>query len=423
MKKVANSKAGRGRLLTSKLFNIHTIPIIIALFIVLLSIGYSAFGTTLNISGATVDVRIDADIRVTGINIDSASNGGISTYEDYNVSNISMGANLPNSNSTLTYKVKVTNFGNVEMGIYAINNLPSNLEYELSDYTLQDKICVNGQCSLGIIKEFYITIKYKDGGYDSSNTIYPLNLDIDFRSFHQVTYEGFTSTSGYPKEVIDGGDLIVNFIERVPDVQIKIGNVSLANNLYTFNSDQRYLYIPVGRITDDVTITFIADPPTITFALVNSSAINSNGWAKENFYVEATITDNSGKGIASASSCTTTSSMCTPNASFTGTTKNFYITTEGSNVACVTATDNNGKSTTVCSDPYKLDKTAPTAGTATFTGTLGSNNWYTSNVTVNIENGTDSLSGHYQTTVSGGSWADDLISSFNISSQYNGIYF
>ena len=285
------------------------------------------------------------------------------------------------------------------MGIYAINNLPSNLEYELSGYTLQDKICVNNQCSLGITKEFYITIKYKDGGYNASNTTYPLSLDIDFRSFHTVTYEGFTSTSSYPKEVIDGGDLIVNFTQRVPDVEIKIGNVSLSSNSYTFDSEQRYLYIPEGNITDDVTITFIADPPTITFALVDNSAINGNGWAKENFYVEATIVDNSGKGIASASSCATTSSTCTPNTSFTGNTKNFYITTEGSNVACVTATSNNGKSTTVCSDPYKLDKTAPTAGTATFTGTLGSNDWYTTNVTVNVRNGSDSLSGH-STTVS-----------------------
>ena len=310
-----------------------------------------------------------------------------------------MGTNLPNSNSSITYKISVTNFGNVEMGIYTINNLPSNLEYELSGYTLKDKICVNNQCSLGITKEFYITIKYKDGGYNASNTTYPLSLDIDFRSFHTVTYEEFTSTSSYPKEVIDGGDLIVNFTQRVPDVEIKIGNVSLNSNSYTFDSEQRYLYIPEGNITDDVTITFIADPPTITFALVDNSVINSNGWAKENFYVEATIVDNSGKGIASASSCATTSSTCTPNASFTGNTKNFYITTEGSNVACVTATSNNGKSTTVCSDPYKLDKTAPTAGTATFTGTLGSNDWYTTNVTVNVRNGSDSLSGH-STTVS-----------------------
>ena len=144
-----------------------------------------------------------------------------------------------------------------------------------------------------------------------------------------------------------------------------------------------------------------AEAPTIVFNLVDGSAINSNGWAKENFYVRATVTDNSGSGMASGSSCTTNSSSeCTPSASFTGTTKDFYISTEGSNRACVQVTDNNNKTTKVCSDTYKLDKTAPTAGTATFGGTLGSNNWYTGNVTVNVANGSDSLSGHLSTTSS-----------------------
>ena len=142
-----------------------------------------------------------------------------------------------------------------------------------------------------------------------------------------------------------------------------------------------------------------ADAPTIVFNLVNSSAINNNGWAKNDFYLRATITDNSGTGIASGSSCTTNSSSeCTPVASFTGTTKDFLISVEGSNRACIQVTDNNNKTTKVCSNTYKLDKTAPVAGTATFSGTVGSNSWYTSNVTVNKVNGSDSLSGHASTT-------------------------
>ena len=142
-----------------------------------------------------------------------------------------------------------------------------------------------------------------------------------------------------------------------------------------------------------------AEAPTIVFSLVTSGAINSNGWAKSDFYIRATITDNSGTGIQSGMSCTTNSSSeCTPSASFTGTTKDFLISVEGSNRACVQVTDNNNKTTKVCSDTYKLDKTAPVAGTATFSGTSGSNSWYRSNVTVNKVNGTDSLSGHASTT-------------------------
>ena len=142
-----------------------------------------------------------------------------------------------------------------------------------------------------------------------------------------------------------------------------------------------------------------AEAPTIVFNLVNSSAINGNGWANKDFYLRATITDNSGTGIQSGSSCTTNSSSeCTPSAAFTGTTKDFLISVEGTNRACIQVTDNNNKTTKVCSNTYNLDKTAPTAGTATFTGTIGSNNWYTTNVTVNVFNGSDALSGHNSTT-------------------------
>ena len=141
-----------------------------------------------------------------------------------------------------------------------------------------------------------------------------------------------------------------------------------------------------------------AEAPTIVFSLVDSSAINNNR-ANKDFYVRATITDNSGMGIQGGSSCTTNSSSeCTPSATFTGTIKDFLISVEGTNRACIQVTDNNNKTSKVCSDAYNLDKTAPVAGTATFTGNLGSNSWYTSNVTVNKVNGSDALSGHSSTT-------------------------
>ena len=43
-------------------------------------------------------------------------------YEDYNHNAILMNVKLPKPNSTITYKVKVTNFGNQEMGIFELNN-------------------------------------------------------------------------------------------------------------------------------------------------------------------------------------------------------------------------------------------------------------------------------------------------------------
>ena len=246
-----------------KIFNIRNIPIVVAIIVVLLSVGYSAFGTSLNISDIAVNVRVEADIRLTGISVDSYTSNAVSSYENYNVSNISTNINLPNSDSTITYKVSVTNFGNAEMGIFAINNLPSNLEYELIDYNLHDKICNNSQCSLGVTKEFYITIKYNNGGYNSGNTNYALNLEFDFRPYYTVMYEGIIN-NGYPTEVISGGDLVVNFIEDVPNVEIRMDGIVIDENSYTFDSKQNYLLVP--DVSGNVIVTY-TDPTLITILL------------------------------------------------------------------------------------------------------------------------------------------------------------
>ncbi len=131
------------------------------------------------------------------------------------------------------------------------------------------------------------------------------------------------------------------------------------------------------------TVKVDANAPTISYKLLNSSDINSSGWADADFTVTATITDNSGTGISSMSSCQTNStSSCTPNSTFTGTTKNFTISTNGSNRICIEATDNNGKTATICSGTYKLDKTTPSVTFTRTSGTLGSNSWYRSSVGV-----------------------------------------
>ena len=143
-----------------------------------------------------------------------------------------------------------------------------------------------------------------------------------------------------------------------------------------------------------------ADGPLITYA-VQGAPFNNNGWAKSDFYVKGTIQDQSGLGIKSAKWCSSTSGTCTPVADLNGTVLNSLISSESSNNRiCIQATDNNNKtSEVICSDTYKLDKTAPIAGTFNIDGTLGSNDWYITNVIITANNGTDSLSGHASTTL------------------------
>ena len=110
-------------------------------FIVGLSIGYSAFASKLNITGVVTKVRLKNDIRITNLTIDNSSNNGESKYNEYNKTKLDIGVKLPQNTSTVTYKIEVTNIGNVEMGILSIENLPEDLDYELTDYTLKEKIC------------------------------------------------------------------------------------------------------------------------------------------------------------------------------------------------------------------------------------------------------------------------------------------
>lgn len=73
------------------------------------SVGYSAFNTTLSVSGDAI-VRRDADIRITNLELISKSNGGAETYNSsYSRSLTSMSVSLPNTNSTVVYRVTVSN--------------------------------------------------------------------------------------------------------------------------------------------------------------------------------------------------------------------------------------------------------------------------------------------------------------------------
>ena len=221
------------------------------MFLVLsVSIGYSSLTTSLNITGLVTKVRQKADIRITDLQMSEVSNEGQSKYQEYNKENISVGVNLPNSNSQVTYKVEVTNIGNVEMGILSIEGLPENLEYELKDYQLKEKICdISNVCKLGIKKEFYITIKYKENGYNTSITEYNINLDFTFKQVYNVTYEGITNNN-YPSSILEGEILEVEFTETIPKVVPYINDTKVE---YTYENNK----LTVENVTGDINLKYI----------------------------------------------------------------------------------------------------------------------------------------------------------------------
>ena len=226
--------------------------ITIALTIVFLSIGFSAFQNKLAIENINAVVRIDKDIRVTKVGVDSVNNA-TSYYEDYNTSNISSSIVLSNSNSYVIYEVEIHNFGNIAMGISSASIDNDNLNFEFLDYNLKDKICDNNQCSLGIKKTIKIKVSYKDGA-NINNEENNFVLSFKFSRFYNISYNNIPESVNFPTEIIEDDTLNLNIINK-EDYYIKI---FMNNKLLYKDKDYQYsndnLILP--NISGDIRIYY-----------------------------------------------------------------------------------------------------------------------------------------------------------------------
>ena len=207
----------------------------IFLGILLLSVGFSAFQNNLSINDANATVRVDKDIRIMGISIDSV-NDATSSYEEYNVSNVTSKVNLDNSNSYVIFLVDIYNLGNVLMGIKDVTINYDNLKVEILNYDLKSKLCdENNQCTLGIEKKLKVKVSYQDGGYHASNTSYDIRLDFLFGRIYSISYYDIDSTN-LPNEIIEGEELNITIPSRV-DYFL---NVFMGNKRLSSESDYQY---------------------------------------------------------------------------------------------------------------------------------------------------------------------------------------
>ena len=190
------------------------------------TVAYSGLASKLAITSEAM-FRASADIRVTGIKLVSASNGALESYSPkYNVDTTTTGFTLPSANSEITYKITVTNYGNVKQTIYKfIKNSVSaeGLNVKLTDFTsvCTDENCNNKNDNFTIVhpegdsssesnvKEFLITFTTTN---PSSTTINIIEK-YDFRSLYYISYNA------------NGG-------KNAPQSQIKIygDNLNLTKN-------------------------------------------------------------------------------------------------------------------------------------------------------------------------------------------------
>ncbi|MBQ9013377.1 MAG: hypothetical protein IJ094_07480, partial [Bacilli bacterium] len=96
------------------------VSLLIFSFVLMLSVGYSALNEELTISGEA-HFRAQSDIRITDVSLYITINNGIEDYNStYGKDSMKVGVTLPSNNSSVTYKVKVTNYSNIPMKINKI---------------------------------------------------------------------------------------------------------------------------------------------------------------------------------------------------------------------------------------------------------------------------------------------------------------
>ena len=248
---------------------INIVILCIFALIVSISIGFSTMYSSLDIGLLGAYFRINKDVRITNITLDSTKGSAISNWEEYNVSDISTSISLPNSNSEVTYQLEITNLGNIEVGILDIIGLPSNLKYTLDDYTMKDMLCDNTDsthCKLGSKTYINITISYNNNAYNSSNTDFNIKLDFDFRRFYSISYVNIDDTN-LPTQAIESDDLEFNLNNPYPSRVHFTGNTGA-----TYNSSNGR--VRLEEINDDVTISYIV---TSYFVAYDGSTSNIFG--------------------------------------------------------------------------------------------------------------------------------------------------
>lgn len=206
----------------------------------------------LYIDGIKATVRIDKDIRIMNFKVNKVNNA-VSLYEDYNVNNVSGEINLLSNDSYIIYDVDIYNLENVVMGIKDITSNNDNLNVEILDYNLKDKLCSDNVCTLGVKKTIRLKISYKNGvtANDESNKFI---LNFKFGRIYNISYFKISDSDKFPKEVIEGDTLNLN----VPNYEEYLIRVFMNNKLLYKDIDYQYKNdrLVISNISGDIQIHY-----------------------------------------------------------------------------------------------------------------------------------------------------------------------
>ena len=249
MKKKVNNNSLRKSVIVTIAF--------VMISVMLLSFGYARFSATTRIENIMAKVRPVGNAIISNFTMSGMDNGGTSSSLGYNMHNVYGTIDLPNQNSSVTFKVDVTVLLSSEMKIANITGLDSNLEYSFSNYTLGQPLCdTNNECNYGATDELYMTIRYKSGGYNSGSTTYAFNLDFDFQVVEYVAKIGntryVTLNDAIQAVPTTNVETTIVLLKNTSEILNVVRNQNIRFNLQNFtisNSGNNPIITNNGRIT------------------------------------------------------------------------------------------------------------------------------------------------------------------------------
>ncbi len=195
------------------------ILILIAVIVIGMSIGYSALNSNLKISGE-VNYRPQEDVRITNFTTDNKPNEMTIQYSDYSKYEVKLGYTTSGA-CNITYTVEVSNFSGVNIGILEIGGLDNNVIVQ-SD--------IIGKKLVGPADTQTFTITFNSTIAETKTYL----LTFDFEQVFTITYNGFSNTENYKKEILEGEDYTQNFGSNAPTkLEITMGGVAIENYTYS----------------------------------------------------------------------------------------------------------------------------------------------------------------------------------------------
>ena len=241
--------------------------------------------TELSITSA-VKFRPIVDIRVEGIALQEANNGATIKYEpntwqpDWNVADTITGFTLPNADSSLTYEVTVTNYGNVDQCIYSTSINDETVNYQITGYTIKDII------TPGETKTFTLTFTPVTPSSENKDVV----VHYEFRKVYRIEYNANGGSSApsmqrkYERENLT----------LTSELPVYTGHIFLGWS--TVSSDSSVQYQPGGVFTLDQDTILYAKWQTTKVSIkmdMNGGSLSGNKGANVTNNGSLVLVDNS----------------------------------------------------------------------------------------------------------------------------------